>query len=368
MNINSKIYKKKIIFFSENLGNKGGGAEKVFCYFANYLNSKKVDVKFYISKPFFSYKKILNSSILLRCYNNFHYSLAFFSLFNTIKKEKPNLVISTDFNCNIILILISSLIGTKICIRETITRLETYKYESTLSNKIRNILIRLLYHKANLIICPSEAVSKDLLKINSKIKKKIRVIYNPIDLKKIYFLAKKKTNLKNNFFLYLGRLTKLKNVETLISVFQKIYKINKKYNLLIVGSGNLKNKISKNIKKNNMKNNIIIKDFVNNPYPLIKKANCLILPSYVEGCPNVVLEALAFNTKIICSNYAGYDEILSKKYSLIFNKDNPNDLYSKMIKFQQGKNLKNITKTYIYKNHSFKKIMKKFENNVKEII
>ena len=59
-----------------------------------------------------------------------------------------------------------------------------------------------------------------------------------------------------------------------------------------------------------MQNNIIIKDFVNNPYPLIKKANCLIVPSYVEGCPNVVLEALVLNTKIICSNYAGYDEIL----------------------------------------------------------
>ena len=42
-------------------------------------------------------------------------------------------------------------------------------------------------------------------------------------------------------------------------------------------------------------------------------ANLITLPSYMEGCPNVVLEALASGRPVVATNVGGIPEILSKE-------------------------------------------------------
>jgi glycosyltransferase involved in cell wall biosynthesis len=57
-------------------------------------------------------------------------------------------------------------------------------------------------------------------------------------------------------------------------------------------------------------NHITWIDFTNDVVPFIKNAYCVTLPSFSEGCPRVLLEALAASTPIIGSKIDGINEIL----------------------------------------------------------
>ena len=59
-----------------------------------------------------------------------------------------------------------------------------------------------------------------------------------------------------------------------------------------------------------LNNYIKIINFKNNPYPYIRKSKFFILPSKIEGYPNVLLEAGALGKLIISNNISGAREII----------------------------------------------------------
>lgn len=68
----------------------------------------------------------------------------------------------------------------------------------------------------------------------------------------------------------------------------------------------------------------------------LHKHDVLIHPSYVEGLPNVVCEALACGRPIIISNVLDHAILVKDKESgLLFNHEDPNDLAAKIFSFSQ---------------------------------
>ena len=80
---------------------------------------------------------------------------------------------------------------------------------------------------------------------------KIELLYDPIlNLKEIGSKKKIiKKKLKKNFFLAIGRLTKQKNFSFLINCFEKLISKEKNLNLIIIGTGEYKDKLNSLIKK-----------------------------------------------------------------------------------------------------------------------
>lgn len=110
--------------------------------------------------------------------------------------------------------------------------------------------------------------------------------------------------LQEPYFLFVGRLKKLKGVHTLISVFRKY----KKAKLLIVGSGD-DEPFLRNLAKG--MDHIQFLGYLSSPNlnPLYRSATALIVPSICfESFPLVILEAFRSKTPVIVRDLGGMPE------------------------------------------------------------
>lgn len=113
-------------------------------------------------------------------------------------------------------------------------------------------------------------------------------------------------------FVFIGRVTGDKGVNELIQAFGLLSKEQVDSKLMIVGSYEkeldpVAPETQKEIETNG---NIVFAGFQSDIRPYILAADALILPSYREGMPNVVMQAGALNRPCIVTNINGSNEII----------------------------------------------------------
>ena len=208
-------------------------------------------------------------------------------------------------------------------------------YIQAINDKIYNDFINSGVHKENIIKIPNGISSQTYLEI-----------------KKIYT---KETN-----FGFVGRLIKSKNIRFLLKSFKKYLSIFPNDKLYIFGKGPEDKYILQFIKSNNLTKNIFLLGFEKNKKNIYSKINVLILPTFGEGVPNTILEAILTNTFIIASKVSGIKDILDhKKSGLLFNPFNENDLIEQL-KFFKNNNV--LVKNMI--ENAKKKVLKEYDIDV----
>lgn len=352
--------KNKLIIFFPSINN--GGNEKNFFSTANNLNKNNVSVaiitcsKKKIEKKI-NFKNNLNFFDLDFLGLNLKLIICFFYLIFCNKKKIPIL----SFQGNIFSIIASKIIGCKVFIRFN------SHPENFIKNSFKEILFKYIYKKADGVIVNSQEIKNYLIR---KFNIKSNLIRNEIDIKKIKELSKKKINInffknkKKKLLISVGRLDRNKNHYFIIDALSRLEE-KYKFNLIILGSGYLKKYLEKLIQKKNLKNFIKIISFKKNPYPYINNSDCLILSSFYEGYPNVLIEAGALNKFIISSDCkSGPREIICKNSNgYLFKSNNYFSFRKKIIQFHNLKknNIKiNNLKNFIMKHHT-KNNSKKFK-------
>jgi len=211
-------------------------------------------------------------------------------------------------------------IKSKVIISERVSPLQEYKTEG-LKDRISKFLIRYLYPKADLIIPNSKGIEIDL-RDNFNIKENTKVINNPIDIDKVVKKQKEfiDIELKRFSFITVGRLQRQKNHRLLIDSLKDV-----DANLYIIGEGELREELEKQIEELELKNRVFLLGFKNNPYKYLSKADTFIFSSNYEGFPNAILEALACGLPIISSDCkSGPREILAPNSDVSFQLDKDN--------------------------------------------
>lgn len=135
--------------------------------------------------------------------------------------------------------------------------------------------------------------------------KKHKIILNGIDLEKFPLIIPKNNDTKN--FICLDRVDKGKNTELVIKAFYNCFKKGEAI-LNIVGSGKEMN----NLKRYEITDFIVFKNFVNNPQEELKKSDIYISASETETFHLSMVEAISMGLNVIVSDIDVHKEILEK--------------------------------------------------------
>lgn len=349
---------KEIVIFYPSF--ERGGATANLINIINFLLSKNFNIFLFsqnVDKKKFTQNKKLKIISLKKKFNKnssriFINFLFFFKLFNFLRQNKTLLVLSMQ--SHLISIVVAKILRKKIIIRLSEDPIGATIYSE---NKLNSYLVLLgkiiLYNFCDGIVAISSKTKASLLKFVKK--KKIKLIYNPY-INKI--LPNKKLTPKNNTCLFIGRFVHQKNIFMLLDVIHKINYINKiNLKLIILGKGPLKNLIKKKIIYLNLQNICSVVTWSSNVDKYYKQAKFLILPSFYEGLPNVLIDATNHRVPILATNVSGVSDILLNGKGGFISKINKESLKNKVLFILRNYNLA------IKKSNYAKKKIRRFEVN-----
>ena len=335
---------KKILIFVPSI--EDGGVEKNLFLISNYFYQNGINVNIISAnrdkKKYFNKKInfICPKSNFLNKKNRFFKTIyCFFLLLFFFIKNNRILILS--FQANIYAIFFSFLFGINI-----ITRSNTAP-PGWSSNIFKRHIFKIFFKYPKRIIVNSLDFKKQLdeeFGVNSL------CIFNPFDEQIIKKKIKKKIKFrffkkKNYNFINIGRMTDQKDQLLILKAFKDLKKkIN--YKLIILGKGKNKKILQNYIDQNQLKKNIKLIGYKNNPYPYLLLSDIFVLSSKFEGLPNVLLESQYLKKIIISTNCpTGPREILlNGKAGFLFNVGNVKELQKKIYYVTNKKNSKNINK------------------------
>lgn len=167
-----------------------------------------------------------------------------------------------------------------------------------------------LIRRADLVITDSNCTKNDILKLSKISADRINVIPLGVDTEK--FNPTNVNSVKGQYFLYVGRHDRYKNIDKVIEAFKRLN--NTEYRLKIVGPENPKETqylrdIASRLK---ISHKVDFLSFVPDSalVDLIRNATALVHMSAYEGFGLTVLEAMAAGTAVICSNAAALSEVV----------------------------------------------------------
>jgi len=234
-----------------------------------------------------------------------------------------------SFQSNILIILFANIFKLKI-----ISRINASP-DIYLKNVVKRFFFNKIYKLSDLVIVNSFDLKK---KIKKYINIDTKVIYNPAfnKRKNNLILKSKRVNTSNSVnLLNVGRLVSQKNQILLIKAMRYLRDNSKlKYNLIIIGNGNLYEYLIENIRKNNLTSNIKILRGITDPTKFYLKSDYFILSSLYEGLPNALIEAISFKKISISSDCpTGPREILlNGKAGYLYQNDDYKKLANAVLK------------------------------------
>lgn len=128
-------------------------------------------------------------------------------------------------------------------------------------------------------------------------------------------------------FISTGRLLPSKNILSAIRSLQYLPK-DLDYEYFIIGSGNQKNEIEKEIITNNLSNKVRILDEMPRSGVLneLQKADIFLFPSLREGGSWALMEAMAIGLPVICLDWAGMKIITDNSCAIRLPVTNPEQM------------------------------------------
>lgn len=173
--------------------------------------------------------------------------------------------------------------------------------------------------RADGLLCQSQAELNYLVRGVGFPEEKAYYFSNPLDLENFQeieratALSEAGLDGERRYILFIGRLVASKGVAHILKAMTTLAHQHQDLNLVIIGSGPVESDLCRQAKELGLEDRILFLGDVENKKLRFyyNAADALVLPSYSEGVPNVILEAIACGIPVVASAVGGIPNILS---------------------------------------------------------
>lgn len=302
-----------------------GGAEKVLINLLQNIDKSKYEIDLCVVMKYGIYLKsvpdqinkiyLLKSVFLGRVftYLQIKFNINWFYRFLVRQKLKTKYDVAISFTDNSYTELLTYLPNQPLkkisWIHASYASYSNYSKYYTESYKRR--IIKNRYNKIDTLVFVSHDSMNDFISIFGSFKD-MRVIYNVLNIENVINNANKfkpdlphKTNI-----VAMGSLLPVKGYDLLINACKLLKLGGVDFHLTILGDGPLKNELQLMIDKFNLSEDVILKGFLQNPYPFIKLADIYVMSSISEALPTALCEAMILGKPVVVTDCNGCKEIV----------------------------------------------------------
>lgn len=205
------------------------------------------------------------------------------------------------------------------------------------------------------IIANSKSTKRTILMNTSNwlTEDKIKIIYNGLKIDKIknkikkeHLDIRKEFNINSDDIIIsnVGRLSPQKGHKYLLKAIKLIKNNIKNFKVLIVGKGELEDKIKNQAKKLQVMDKVIFTGFRTDVYNILSQSDFLLHTALWEGFGYVIAEAMAVGLPVVSTDVSNISEIMKEDITgYLAESKNPKDIAKKTIKMC-NKNKKEMEK------------------------
>jgi glycosyltransferase involved in cell wall biosynthesis len=229
-------------------------------------------------------------------------------LLRLVRQLKPSLILSGIFHLNFLILLLRPFlpVGTRILVRQNGTVSASLAFD--VLPWYTRLLYRLLYRRADRIICQTQAMAQDLAAEMNLAPPRLTVLKNPIDVEEIRkSIGPPQTQQQTTapLLLAVGRLSPEKGFDLLLQAFTLVRKTSSEARLLIAGAGPQEAALKAESAALGLDSSVIFAGHLASPWQCFSAATLFVLPSRHEGMPNALLEAAAAGLPIVALPASG---------------------------------------------------------------
>lgn len=319
---------KRVLCIIESLGS--GGAERQLSGLAVLLKQHGFIVKvcYYFNHDFYVSYLEENGVDTRFLYDSMSFYKRFRSIKHCVDSFKPDTIISYSAAPSMILGLFK-LFGSKY-------NLIVSERSTTQKLTVRDKMRFFFYRWSNHIVPNSNTQASFIAHNYPKLKDKIKVITNFVDINKFSPSAKSEKPSGAVRIISVGRVDPAKNIPTYIKAIAAV--VSKGYKIHVDWFGvDLRDEYSKECHETviqcQLNDVFVFHDPIANIQEKYNEANIFCLPSIYEGFPNAVCEAMCCGLPVLCSKVSDVPFIVQDGGNgLLFNPSNINDIVDKIEK------------------------------------
>jgi glycosyltransferase involved in cell wall biosynthesis len=306
----------KILFVMHELSL--GGAERVITNIANNFNKELYDVHFCLFKKKGALVHEINEEITVHDLKATRVLSSSIKYFKFISNLKPKVVFTSITHVNLLTSFLIPIFKIKndICFFTREVNNPSVRSSYKLTSKIMDFFYRHTITNYNFIIAQSDYMKMDIMSHYNIVEDKIHSIPNPIDISLIktkiladknkFFFDKNKKNI-----LAVGGLRKQKGYDKILNIMKYL---DESYHLTIIGEGAERSFLEKLIKEFKIESKITLLGTKINPYVFMRDCDILVVSSYYEGFPNVIIEANVCGKFVVANNCPGINTEIIKDH------------------------------------------------------
>jgi glycosyltransferase involved in cell wall biosynthesis len=167
---------------------------------------------------------------------------------------------------------------------------------------------------------------------------------------------------------YIGRLSEEKGVSNFVQALPDIIGTREDITILIGGEGDLKEYIVEFIRENRLEDRVILAGWIphgNLPHYL-NQLKCLVIPSYTESGPLILLEAIACGTPVIATKVGIVPEVITDgRTGYILESNTPKCIATTVIRVLNQPDLETVAteaRNFIDTKYTFEKTVREWKN------